>query len=178
MSIDNSVGRPYAEAAFQLAVEQGKLDHWQGLLGQLAELVEEPDVARLIANPLVDADATAGVIGAALKFDEKSPEMNLVNAMASQERLAVMPSVVRRFAELRAEHDNEIDAVIEVAMPTEDAQLEILTKALEKRFGRKVRVRTEVNEHLIAGAVIRTGDTVIDGSLREQLSRMSGSLSA
>ena len=54
-------------------------------------------------------------------------------------------------------------------MPLSDAQLAELTAALAKRFGKQDRgddVRS--NPALIGGARIAVGDTVIDGSVREQ----------
>jgi F-type H+-transporting ATPase subunit delta len=43
---------------------------------------------------------------------------------------------------------------------------------------RKVRLHTEVDATLIGGAVIRSGDLVIDGSLRTRLERLAFELSA
>jgi F-type H+-transporting ATPase subunit delta len=41
-----------------------------------------------------------------------------------------------------------------------------------------VRVHTEVDASLIGGAVIRAGDTVIDGSIKSRLERLAFDLTA
>jgi F-type H+-transporting ATPase subunit delta len=57
-------------------------------------------------------------------------------------------------------------------------QQETLSAALTRRLQRKVRLHTEVDATLIGGAVIRSGDLVIDGSLRTRLERLAFELSA
>ena len=65
-------------------------------------------------------------------------------------------------------------AAASVALPA--AELETITAALKKRFGRDVEVETAVDESLIGGAVIDAGDVVIDGSLKGKLGRLQAAL--
>ena len=47
---------------------------------------------------------------------------------------------------------------------------------LAKRFDQEVDVTTTVDANVVGGAVIRAGDTVIDGSVRGRLTRLIGAL--
>ena len=47
---------------------------------------------------------------------------------------------------------------------------------LEKIYGRKIAVHSEVDSSLLGGAVIRVGDEVIDGSTAGKLRRLRRSL--
>jgi F-type H+-transporting ATPase subunit delta len=60
----------------------------------------------------------------------------------------------------------------------EDGERDSIAAALARRFGRKVRVHTEVDPALIGGAVLRAGDLVIDGSIKSRLERMAFELTA
>jgi F-type H+-transporting ATPase subunit delta len=53
-----------------------------------------------------------------------------------------------------------------------------MSVSLEKRLARKVKLNCSVDPTLIAGAVIKAGDTVIDGSLRSKLNRLADALQA
>ncbi|KLB15691.1 F0F1 ATP synthase subunit delta, partial [Xanthomonas hortorum] len=55
-------------------------------------------------------------------------------------------------------------------------ELDTIAAALKKRFGREVDITTAVDASLIGGAVIDTGDVVIDGSLKGKLARLQSSL--
>jgi len=45
-----------------------------------------------------------------------------------------------------------------------------------KRLGREVRIQVSIDPTLIGGAIIRAGDTVIDGSLRGRLNKLADAL--
>jgi len=63
-----------------------------------------------------------------------------------------------------------------VALPA--GELETITAALRKRFGREVEVETAIDADLIGGAVIDAGDVVIDGSLKGKLGRLQTALAS
>ena len=48
-----------------------------------------------------------------------------------------------------------------------------MAKSLVKKLGKKVSVTTEIDKSLIAGAIIRAGDLVIDGSARGRLDKLT-----
>ena len=47
-----------------------------------------------------------------------------------------------------------------------------LTRALEARTGKHIEIQEEVDPSLIGGAVLRIGDTIIDGSVAGHLRRL------
>jgi F-type H+-transporting ATPase subunit delta len=51
-----------------------------------------------------------------------------------------------------------------------------LTAALKKRLQREVRLHCSVDPALIGGAVIRSGDLVIDGSIKARLERLASAI--
>ena len=59
------------------------------------------------------------------------------------------------------------------AFALEQEQLDKLEKALSERLDRKVRLSALEDKKLIGGAIIRTGDLVIDGSIQGKLKKLS-----
>jgi F-type H+-transporting ATPase subunit delta len=53
-----------------------------------------------------------------------------------------------------------------------------LAAALQQRLKRTIRLHCAIDPLLIGGAVLRTGDLVIDGSLRTRLQRLAYELTA
>jgi F-type H+-transporting ATPase subunit delta len=70
------------------------------------------------------------------------------------------------------------EAVVTSARELNDQQKTDLTRALERRTGKKIEARFREDKTLLGGAVVRVGSTVYDGSVREQLTRLREQLGA
>lgn len=97
---------------------------------------------------------------------------NLIKVMANG-RLRVLPDVLEQFEHLRAL--SEATAEVEVTSATElsNEQLAKITAAMEKRLSRKVKLNCKIDKSVMAGVIIRSGDMVIDGSVRGRLERLA-----
>jgi F-type H+-transporting ATPase subunit delta len=51
----------------------------------------------------------------------------------------------------------------------------MLTQALSEKLERKINMQVSLDKSLLGGAVIRAGDTVIDGSIRGRLTKLADS---
>ncbi|WP_278358111.1 F0F1 ATP synthase subunit delta, partial [Idiomarina abyssalis] len=101
---------------------------------------------------------------------------NFVKVLAENERLPVLPAVSELYQTLRAEHDKEVTVDVKSAVKLLKAQQTALSKALEKRLQRKIKLNCSVDKSIIGGLVIEAGDTVIDGTLRGKLDRLAYAL--
>ncbi len=59
------------------------------------------------------------------------------------------------------------------ATPASDKELKTITQALEKSLGNKVDLIVKTDESLIGGAVIQTGDNMIDGTVSTRLKNLT-----
>ena len=74
------------------------------------------------------------------------------------------------------EEKNLKKAVIDTAFELSNEQIEEIKTSLENRFNKKIEVEQNINTELLAGAVVKVDDLVIDGSLREQLRKLESQL--
>lgn len=171
-----TIARPYAEAAFRLAREQNALPAWSDALDLIAAVVADPQMAALIGAPQVGTaqleSIIIGVIGKQLSGEAR----NFVQVLAQNRRLALMPQIVELFGALRREHEGAMEATVVSALPVDDAQLKTLLAALEKKYGRKITARVELDPQLIGGLKIMVGDKVIDATVRGRLDAMAAAL--
>ena len=176
MSELTTIARPYAKAAFDFALEKGQLDKWQGMLQFSALVAENDEVSGYLTSSLSSqqvADLFIAICGEQLdQFGQ-----NFIRVMAENKRLSALPSVLDSFLTLRAEHEAVKDVFVTSATKLTEAQAEKITTAIQKKLGKAVRLTTSVDSSLLAGVIIRYDDTVIDGSSRGQLSRLSQELS-
>ena len=178
MSADVTVARPYANAVFAQAQREGALQSWADMLTTLVAIVTDATVESFIANPLIHRGLIADLILDVAGDRLTGTARNFVQVMAENDRLAVLPQVVVLFETLKEEAERWVAAEVISAYPIENAQEQEqnLGRALEKRFGRTVRITFHVDPDLIGGAVIRIGDVVIDGSIRAGLAQMAAEL--
>lgn len=177
MSEVASVARPYARALFEVAQEGKNIDGWSQALGDMATVAANEGVLSLLNNPQVGDQALYPLFIEAAGDGCGAEINNLARLMAENGRLRALPEVAEQFELLRSEAESTIEAQLVTAKPVSDEQQAGLAEALSKKMGREVTLRTEVNEDLIGGAIIRAGDWVIDGSVKAQLESLATAIS-
>ena len=167
-----TVARPYAKAAFAHARDRNTLDAWAGWLGTARAVVMSDEFKAFESSPGVGRqqlkELVANVCGDALDANARS----LLELLAENGRIDYLPEIARHFDELKAEHQNVADVEVVSAAELNDAQRERLASALRARLRRDVRLHCTVDPALIGGAVVRSGDMLIDGSLANKLQRL------
>ena len=173
-----TIARPYARAAFEEARAHERLGPWSEALQVAAEVVRDPRVQSLLGNPRVTPEQLAqlvtGIAGAPL--GDKGA--NFVRTLAVNRRLAYLPEISALFDKLKDAAQGVADVTVTSAAPLDASQQRKLAAAVKKRLKRTVRLHCEIDPALIGGAVLRSGDLVIDGSLRTRLDRIGYELTA
>jgi F-type H+-transporting ATPase subunit delta len=182
---NNTIARPYASAAFELASDRGDLANWSAALIAAKELLADGQVVRFLSRPaltdgqklglLTDLFSAIGGEASILAGGNEQGE-NFLKLLLEYGRVAVLPEISDHFEVRKANIENTVDVTVTSAAPMSAAQQEAVTAALSGRLGRSVRLETEIDETLIGGAVIRAGDVVIDGSLRSRLEGLANAL--
>jgi F-type H+-transporting ATPase subunit delta len=175
MSELTTIARPYAKAAFDLAVEKGAVESWNEMLFFAGALASDEQVKALLSSiPSAKEQADVIIKLGAEQINELG--QNLIKLMAENERLAAIPAVSKLYPEFKSEYDKEIDVDVVSATELSAEQKATLSAALEKRFARKVKLNCSVDANTMGGLVIKAGDTVIDGTVRGKLNRLSTTL--
>lgn len=172
-----TIARPYAEAAFKLAREQGAMPAWNDALTRLAAVAQVPEARALMSDPKLSVAQLSNV------FADSSgvlttEQRNFVSMLAQNDRLSVLPEIASMFGKLQSSQDGVIDAHVESAYPLSDVQLADIVQTLEAKYGKKVKASSSVNTNLIGGVAIKIGDEVMDTSVRGKLAQLSQSLMA
>jgi F-type H+-transporting ATPase subunit delta len=171
-----TIARPYAKAAFAAAREQGRLAEWSRWLGNARSVVLSEEYRLLESSPGVSAaqleELIAGICGADLDAQGRA----LLRLLTENGRLDFVPELAVQFQALEAEARNVADVEIVSAAVLGEAQRERLAAALRTRLRRDVRLQCSVDPELIGGAVVRSGDLLIDGSIRGKLERLETEL--
>lgn len=178
MTDKTTIARPYARAVFEEAKAHGGLAAWSQALAAGSIAVRDPRVAVLLDNPKVSRSELAELLIsiAAGKLDETGG--NFIRTLAENHRLPLLPEIAALFEEMKNDAEGVADVTVTSALQLTQPQLQALEQALARRLKRQVRLHTELDPALIGGAVLRSGDLVIDGSVKGRLERISHELTA
>jgi F-type H+-transporting ATPase subunit delta len=171
-----TIARPYAQAVFSLAKDQGRLTQWSEMLRFIAEVWSNDRVQLALANPKFTKEDAERLLLDICAERLDGAACNLLMLLVRNNRLQVLPHIVELYEQLREEHENIVEARVESAFPMSDQQLTRLVATLEQRTGRKVQATVSVAPELIGGVTVKVGDDVWDASVRGQLSNMAAAL--
>lgn len=167
-----SIARPYALAAFEYAIANNVLSDWSAMLNQAALIATDTQLGQLMANPKVDANQLAdlfcGVLGSRLVKEQA----NFIHLLAEHKRFVVLPEIAEQFRQYVEKYKKQATVNLVSAVELDEQQKARLKQALEKRLKLQVTLACAVDPDLLGGAIIRVGDSVIDGSVRGKLNRM------
>ncbi len=171
-----TIARPYAKAAFA-AASGADVQHWFRALQTMNEISRVSVMRLLLADPMTSALRKAEIFLAALEdatgVAANTEVANFVKILAANKRLSLLPEINDLFAVYKAQGEKTLAVTIETAMAVGEERLEELRSKLSRRLERHVKLTEKVNDNLIGGAVIRIGDSVIDGSVRGRLQQLA-----
>jgi ATP synthase, F1 delta subunit len=173
-----TVARPYAEAVFALAQEEKTLAPWAERLALMRMVNGNTLMRAFLDGPHVDARdkiaAFVSICGNQLGGEGE----RLLDVLVRGKRLELLPEIETLFNQLKDNAENTVHALIETALPIDDAQVAMLKTLLSQKTGKDIDAEVSVNPDLIGGTCIRVGDQVIDASIKGRLMEMARALQA
>jgi F-type H+-transporting ATPase subunit delta len=162
----------YARSLFQAAREHGKLDVVHEQLGDFAAAIADvPELRSLLANPELDPQEKAGVLGEILG-DADELVRNFVLLTAEKGRTGELEEIYRELDALVAAEQKRLNVELTTAYELSDDEADAIVKKIEASSGRSVEATRTVDPALIGGIVLRVGSHRLDASVRGRLDRL------
>ncbi|MEZ5553741.1 MAG: F0F1 ATP synthase subunit delta [Pseudomonadales bacterium] len=171
-----TLARPYANAVFDMARQSGDLDRWSRTLGFLAAAAAHPQMQSYLEAPGLPEEAKATRLSDVCGDEIQPSAVKFLQVLAHNKRLSLLAEIREQFESLRAQEQQTLDVEVTSAFELSAAESDKLKAALHTRFKREVSMTSKVDASLLGGAVIRAGDTVIDGSVRGKLRKLAESI--
>lgn len=169
-----TIARPYAEALFKTAgADLAGTAVW---LDELAAIASNAQLQQYAGNPSVTAAQTFDVISGVAKSQLPEAAKNFLRAVIDNGRISVLPEIASQFRVLKNAQSGSSDATVYSAFALDGAALADLAATLEKRFGRKLNLKVELEPELIGGVRVVVGDEVLDTSVKARLEQMKAAL--
>lgn len=168
----SSAATRYAQAVFSLGKERGTLDVWQSDLTDLATLTGDSRVSSYLSNPSITADTKLATLEATLPSTVQPELRNLAKLLVVRGRTNLIPQIREIFEDqVRAERGITV-AQVTTSEPLTAEEESLVREKLAAMTGNTIEITATVDPDIIGGIVVRIGDQVIDGSVRNKLERM------
>lgn len=177
-SISANIAGRYALAVFEIAREEKALDALATGVDQLAQALDtSAELRSVISSPILSRDEqTAAITAVAKKLELPQALTATLSLMGRNRRLFTLPQLIARLRALIADERGEVTAEVISAQALSDAQAERLRKTLAEKTSKTVKLNTSVDEALIGGMIVKLGSSMIDSSIRSQLSALQNAM--
>ena len=175
-----SVSFQYANALADIALAQGAGDPAARQLQDFATTYHDSaELQTFLGNPAVSAEDKRGVLEKiAGRMGVSRIIRNFIFVIADHGRAHEIPEIAAAFLDVIRQREGITEAQVYSAVRLSEAQKSEITQTLARLTGKTVDPNYFIDPELLGGVLVRVGDTVYDGSLRNRLAQMRTQLSA
>lgn len=169
-----TVARRYASALADVIIERGEAGPVQAELIAWARMISENSALfEAFSNPTVVYEQKGRVLNELIaRTDVRPTTANFLRTLLKNQRLAELPQVNAKLAQVLEERAGIVSAEITSARPVSDSTKELLAEKLSELTGKKARLTFATDAALLGGIVTRIGSTIYDGSVSNELRRL------
>jgi ATP synthase F1 delta subunit len=166
------IAKVYSEALFDVAKDKDELDEVHEQLGQFADAVSEShDLQVFFFSPyLSSAEKRDGIAKAVSGGNEEL--INFLELLAEKHRMPALFKIRERFDDLWAVENERLEVTVTSAIELDPSVVESIGAEIEKKTGKTIELRSEVDPSIIGGLVLKVGNRVMDASIHSRLEKL------
>jgi F-type H+-transporting ATPase subunit delta len=175
-----SASLQYATALADIALEQGAAEPVKKQLEDFgAAYAESSELRSVLSSPAVERTAKHGVIEKlATRMGASRIVRNFLFIVVDNQRTHLLPEILQTFEGVIRQRQGVAEAEVTSAAELTAPQKTQLQQTLERLTGKKIQAKYSLDPALLGGALVRIGDTIYDGSVRNRLNQMRARLAA
>src|SRR5699024_8599346 len=167
------VAKRYADALFQLALEQNKTDQLVSQLSVVKEVFQSDDkIIQFLNHPRIELKKKIQIIEDSFKDSDKDL-VNTLKILVERHRISNVVAIIDHFIHLYNEKNGIAVATVQSVRELSNDEKVQLETSLKSQLNKKsVKIENIIDPSLIGGVRIRVGNTIYDGSISNKLSRI------
>ncbi|MDO4520125.1 MAG: ATP synthase F1 subunit delta [Erysipelotrichaceae bacterium] len=173
----NEVAERYAQGLFELARETGTVREKKEQAGLILRAIDEnPELEVFLRAVKITKDEKKNLIAGVFADAADTDTINLIKLLIDKGRIYYFREIFSEFVRLADDELGVATALVESARELKAEDLERIRKALEKKTGRTISLRTKINPDLIAGIKVTVGSNVTDVTMKTKIEAMKEAL--
>jgi F-type H+-transporting ATPase subunit delta len=170
----SNISKRYARAFFDIAAQEKKLENYYNELAQFASFInQDKNLREFLANPVFEQAVKKNVVEKLIsKLQLSVMTINFLKLLVDKKRIEVLPDITICYRQMMDDVLKKVSVNLKTAFPLSAEMQAYISSSLEKLTGRQVEMTVEKDPALLGGIVIGVGDTLYDGSIKNQLNNM------
>ena len=165
-----SVAKRYAQALYNLTVEEGATEAVRADLASILELIgNTPELSSFIDNPTIAPDVAEQAVRSLFKEQAHALTLQLLVLLASRSRLNQLRAICTVYEQYICIDQGILKVQITAAHELSDAQQEAIKQKLNAQYNKTIDAEVDVDPALIGGFKILVGDRIRDYSIAAKL---------
>ena len=174
----DGIANRYAEALFQLSVEENITEELYKQLQDVVGLIKEnKELDNVLKSPLVPKSEKVDLIEVLFNNKINNNLKNFLKILVEKGRISSLKSIELTFKELLNDKNNVIEGTVISAVPLTSEKVKELEEKLSKKYNKNVTLENKVDKTILGGVLVRLGNIQIDGSVKTRLNNIKDQLS-
>ncbi len=165
-----TIARPYAQAIFEHS------EGWRDDLNQVVKAINKANVSNLIDSPKLSYKEKTEIFISLFRGEIQKKTISLLQVLGGAKRLSILPHILEEYQKLLDIKNDQINVLITSAFKLTQAQQDKINNLLKKRYDKNLSITAEVDINLIGGFTIKSGDEVIDLSVKGRLLKLKNQI--
>ncbi|MEA2366083.1 MAG: F-type H+-transporting ATPase subunit delta [Thermoleophilaceae bacterium] len=166
------IAEVYARSLFEVAKEHDVLDRVHDELGEFAEALSDDRTLQVfLFSPYFSSqEKRDGVSKVVSDADERF--VNFLELLAERHRMPALFRIKREFDAMWADENQLLPVTVTSAVELDEGIVDEIGKRIQDQTGRRVELSSNVDPDVLGGLMVRVGNMVLDGTVRNRLERL------
>lgn len=166
----NKLSNEYAEALFELALEDAKADiYFDDLKVVKALLLDNAEYVEFLSSPSIPTEDKLRAIDEAFDGRIGDNTVSFLKLLCERGRAGLFFACFDDFERLYNEHKRVMLVKVTSATELTDSEKARLIKALKKKYALEIELECVVDKSILGGIIVEADGSVIDGSISKKL---------
>jgi F-type H+-transporting ATPase subunit delta len=173
MTSIRTLSRPYAKAAYEVAKNENKEDHWLEFFRLVSKLTMVDKVKKILNNDTIPPEK---IVSFFTKFCDKQDvskkQLNFLKLLTYRRRLILINQITVLFQETMDDERNILKVELYVAYMIDKKQSSDIMKFLSKKWNKKIVLNCNLQPELLGGFIASARNRILDASVRTQCKQL------
>ena len=135
-------------------------------------LKKNPDLLQFLKDPNVKHEGKRKALSELFGGRVHPLVLNTLLTLSDLDRGGRVLQIIEEFSAVASAARQLVTGEVVTAVPLDDATLKRIAAELSRITGKNVQLLQKVDPSILGGAIIKVGDQIIDGSLRNKLAQI------